>query len=64
MKAAAKNKKLTLVGMRVKKNVVNVQACIRILKTSMPEKYGNKVELHTPNPLKIVHFDGRKNKKA
>lgn len=31
------------VGMRVKKNVVNVNACIRVLKVYMPDKYGDKV---------------------
>ncbi len=56
MKEVAKNKKMTLVGMRVKKNVVNVQAAIRVLKAYMPEKYGDKLEVDIPKAIKIVNF--------
>lgn len=40
-----KNRKMTLVGKRVKKDAVNVHAAERVLKAEMPEKYGDKVKV-------------------
>ena len=33
---------MTLIGERVKKNVVNIRAAEKVLKVHMPEKYGDK----------------------
>lgn len=46
-------RKLTMVGKSVKKNVANVHAAEKILKAEMPKKYGDKVELSVPKPVKV-----------
>lgn len=40
-----KKRKMTLVGKRVKKNIVNVHAAEKVLKVEMPEKYGDRVKI-------------------
>ena len=42
LRGRGKRRKMTLVAERVKKKVVNIRAAERVLKTHMPEKYGDK----------------------
>ena len=43
LRGRGEKQKMTLTGQRVKKNVVNIRAAEKVLKTYMPEKYGDKV---------------------
>lgn len=54
LKGRGKNRKMTLTGKRIKKDVVNTHAGERVLKAEKPDKYGDKMDLRHGGAITAV----------